>query len=344
MTIPEGSMPENPFFTIILPTYNRATMLRAAIKSVLSQSCRDFECFVLDDGSSDETASVFKEFERESSLRLERFEDNRRQHVRRNYAISKAKGDFLSFIDSDDIWLPERLKAFKRAAQLRPEIDFWFSNAYLLRDGKIMNTVFDSNRPIPEGRVPGWYAVGESHLPYLTTNVAIRREAFSRVGLFREDLLILEDTELYSRMFKSGIQVGVIREPLSLRRLHSTQITMDHRVAYRESLVALLAGGLPAGELPREKERLALAAASYLLKSVKPREARQFLDEELGEEAKVKSLYFLTFMPKFLLVWAKELRKLYLKARYAPAFANAQIKEIYQFLNPLLSQERKRQS
>ncbi|MDE1977657.1 MAG: glycosyltransferase, partial [Elusimicrobia bacterium] len=52
---------ENPFFTVVLPTYNRAVMLRTAIRSVLAQSCREYECFVLDDGSTDDTPLVFKE-------------------------------------------------------------------------------------------------------------------------------------------------------------------------------------------------------------------------------------------------------------------------------------------
>ncbi len=328
-----------PFFSVILPTYNRAAMLRSAIQSVLAQTCRDYECFVIDDGSTDETPRVFGEFAAETSLRFVRFEDNRRQHARRNHAIRQARGRFVAFIDSDDIWLPERLETFRKNAESRPEIGFWFSNAYLLREGRIIGTVFEPGRSIPEGRVPGWWAVGESRLPYLTTNVAVRRDAFAEHGYFREDLRVLEDTELYARMLGAGLQVGVIREPLAVRRLHPEQITMEHRTAYRESLQALSAGGIAAAEFAAQRRLLALASAGFMIKSLKPSQARRFLREELGDGRFFAAVYWMSLVPPPLLRAAKALRSAALRARYRPAAAPPEYGAVLKMISPMLLRE-----
>ncbi|MHB2025245.1 MAG: glycosyltransferase family 2 protein [Elusimicrobiota bacterium] len=295
----------SPLFSIVLPSYNRSIMLRAAIESVLAQTCRDYECFVLDDGSTDRTPDVFREFSGEPKFAFFRFEDNRRQHARRNFAIARAQGRFVTFLDSDDLWLPERLDIFRRAIESRPAVGFWFSNGYVFSNGKITGTVFHPRRPISEGRVPGWYAVGGDRLPYLTTNVAIARSAFADIGLFREDMRVLEDTELYARMLGSGIKIGVIRAPLAARRLHPDQITMEHERAYQESLTALASGGISASDFVVEKKRLALATAGYLVKSLEPDKARRFLKRELGQSAARHAIYWASFLPRPALSAAK---------------------------------------
>ncbi len=307
-------------------------MLRTALRSVLSQTCQDYECFVLDDGSTDETPAVFEEFRKEKSLSLIRFENNRRQHVRRNYAIRRATGRFISFLDSDDIWLPRRLEVFKHAIEKRPETGFWFSNAYLLRGRRIIGTVFNPSRDLLEGPATGWYAVGDEHIPYLTTNLAVRREIFNQVGFFREDMKILEDTELYARMLASGVLVGAIREPLSIRRLHLAQITMDHVTAYKECLMALEAGKIPPQQKEVERLKLARKTAEYLLKSLRPIEARQFILTELGEAGRRLWVYWATFIPKPLLAWARKMREFYLLSRGFCAGSDSQLKEAYRFL------------
>ncbi len=310
-------------------------MLKTALKSVLAQTFRDYECFVIDDGSTDGTPAVFEEFRENKSFFLIRFEDNRRQHVRRNAAIRRAQGHFICFLDSDDIWLPRRLEVFKRSIDSRPETGFWFSNAYLLRGKEIIGTVFEPSRALEEGVLPGWHAVGSDHIPYLTTNLAVRREIFNQVGLFREDMKILEDTELYARMLAAGVQVGAIREPLAIRRLHSAQITMDHATNYKESLMALEAGKITPEQKEIERVKIALKTAEYLLKSLRPREARQFFLEEMGEKGKSHWVYRASFVPKFLLAWAKKMREYYLTARCLFLISDDRLREAYRFVSEL---------
>jgi glycosyltransferase involved in cell wall biosynthesis len=329
-------MMSSPLFSVILPTYNRAAMLRTAIRSVLAQTFADYECFVIDDGSTDRTPAVFEEFKGERRLRLHRFEDNRRQHVRRNFAITLAHGAFVTFLDSDDLWLPRRLELFAEAIRERPETGFWFSNAYLWRYGRVVGTVFDPERPIPEGRVPGWYAVGDRFLPYLTSNLAVSRGAFERVGRFREDMKILEDTELYARMLASGLTVGVLRMPLAVRRLHEAQITHDYAVDFEESLLALQSGGAPTEEFEAARHRLALEIAAYFVKGLQPQNTHDFLRRHAGHRGSAYwRILLLSLAPRALLKAAKDLRAEALALRHHPWFAPKEFERVRRYVEAL---------
>lgn len=327
-----------PIFSVILPTYNRARMLRSAIQSVLAQTCKNYECFILDDGSTDETQEVLSEFGQEPRLKIFRFKDNRRQHVRRNFALSLASGQFISFLDADDLWLPCRLEIFARHIEIRPNVDFWFSNAYVWRYGRIIGRIFDPGKPIQEGRLPGWHAVGD-RLPYLTTNLAIRREVFDRIGHFREDMEILEDTELYARMLGQGISVGVVRPCLSIRRLHAEQITHDYERGYEEACLALRSGAIPDELLEIEKQALAHKTADYLWRSLQPVEARRFMLQELGGKARLSALFWMTWVPRPALNLARVLRRAYLVILYSPHWASEELREVYRFIEPILKKE-----
>jgi glycosyltransferase involved in cell wall biosynthesis len=295
-----------PFFTVILPTFNRAAMAREAIRSVLWQTFEDFELRVVDDGSTDDTPALEAEFASDKRVVWTRAPKNQGQHRCRNLALRAAQGRYVTFLDSDDWYLPERLEAFKRLIEERPAAGFFFSNAYVLREGRVTGRLFDPARPIPQGRVPGWYAVGEEHLPYVTTNLVIRRQAFEQVGYYREDMKILEDTELYARMLGSGLEVASSPECLAVRRLHEGQITRDYEVDYRESLEAFRAGGASEEQAQAYGRRLAAELAVYFLKDLQPARAREFFDRAGRRPA----AYWATYVPVPLLAAAKKLRRL----------------------------------
>lgn len=328
--------PEKPLFSVVVPTYNRARMTAAAVLSVLGQTEGDFECLVVNDGSRDETRDLLERLPKDPRLIVIHQAENRGQHVCRNLAIRRARGTFVTFLDSDDLYLPRRLEAFRAAARKRPETSFWFSNAYVRRFGRILGTLFNPGRDIPEGRVPGYYAVGDEHLPYVTTNVAIRREEFNRHGFYREDLKILEDTELYSRMLAGGVEVGAIKEPLAVRRLHEAQITGDYERDLEEALLALAAGEPPEEVAAEKRRRLVVEVATYLWKGLKTRQARACLVKGLGEDARGHPLYAMTFLPRPLLRALKSARGLWLRARFHPLFAGRELREAEAAIRPFL--------
>src|ERR1700744_2070777 len=104
-------MPATPFFTVIIPVFNRANVLGDAIRSVLAQTCQDFEIVIVDDGSRDDPGAVIAAFH-DPRLRFVR-QENQGVGTARNTAIDTARGRFIAPLDSDDVFLPHHLETMK---------------------------------------------------------------------------------------------------------------------------------------------------------------------------------------------------------------------------------------
>lgn len=327
-----------PLFSIILPTYNRAHMLPGALRTVKEQTFTDYEVLIVDDGSVDDTPRMIEEWTRDPRFKYKRLEKNIGNMHCRNLALGMAQGDWITNIDSDDFWTLDRLERFAEHFKVHPQAGFVFSNGYLHRYGRIIGTAFDEGRKLPEGKVPGHYAVGEEFLPYLTTNLAIPRALYQKYGHYRKDMVIL-DNELYARMLADGVEVGVISKPLAVRRIHEGQVTHKWIEEYPEAVAALEAGHTEPKVLAEEKEKLVYEVANYLWRSLQPEVARKFMLEHLGEKTKSSCLYKKTFIPAPLLSLAKEGRKAYLMARYSRLWAPADVRQVYDLIDPLIAAE-----
>ena len=111
----------SPFISVVIPTYNRARQAQAALESVLAQTYPKFEAIVVDDGSTDGTGEAIQRFIRQQSGSSKQtryfFQPNQGSSVARNTGIEQARGDWIAFLDSDDVWLPEKLELQVRAIQ-----------------------------------------------------------------------------------------------------------------------------------------------------------------------------------------------------------------------------------
>jgi glycosyltransferase involved in cell wall biosynthesis len=108
-----------PYFSIVIPTYNRAEMLRKAVSSVLSQTFGDWELVIIDDGSTDHTREVVQGFSDERIVY--HYQENRERSAARNKGIELSKGKYICFLDSDDYFLPQRLEFLEREIKSRQE-------------------------------------------------------------------------------------------------------------------------------------------------------------------------------------------------------------------------------
>lgn len=328
-----------PYFSVVIPSYNRARMLCSALETVRLQSFGDWECFVVDDGSTDETQAVVSEYARDPRFISLRQPENRGMNASRNLAIAQARGRFVTFLDSDDLWLAGRLDAFHGRAEAKPEAGFLFSNAYLLRFGRVVGTLFDPRRDIPEGRLPGHYAVGERVLPYVTTNVALRRDAFERWGTFKTAMRTL-DTELFARFLAGGLEAAVLKEPLSVRRMHEGQLTVRYEENFAESMLALESSGASPEEKARLRAEVAHEVAMYLVKAARPAEARSFLCRALGEAGKAAPAWRWAVLPPWSLSALRAARAAWLRLRYFPALVPIGYRVALAEVGPLLARER----
>ncbi len=331
----------SPAFSVILPVYDRAAMCRTALATLAAQDCGDWECLAVDDGSTDGSGEVLEAAARaEPRLRVIRNAANLGMNASRNLAITAATGRFITFLDSDDLWLPGRLTAFLALARREPDAGYLFSNAWVLRDGRLLGTLFDRGRDIPEGVVPGHFAIGDAKLPYVTTNLAIAAPAFREWGLFRTHMRTL-DTELFARFLSHGLPVAASREPLSVRRLHGAQLTDRYQENFLEAMEALESGGGTPEEKDLIRRRTASEVGMYLAKACRPEEARDFLIAQLGQRAARETpAWPLAALPAMALRLLRVASRSWEYVRFHPAFLSAEERTVLAYVEPLLARER----
>jgi len=189
--------PARPAVTVIIPTFNRAAIVGRAIQSVRSQTYRDWELIVVDDASTDGTEGVVKSFEDER-IKYLRQERNRRVSAARNAGIRCAQGEYVSFLDDDDEWLPEKLqKELEVFRSSEPEVG-------LVYTGK---TVFDEHGRVLQIRMPtlsGWVydAMLDRHFIGSPSRVTVKKQVLDRVAGFDEAFVNCQDYDLWLRVAK----------------------------------------------------------------------------------------------------------------------------------------------
>lgn len=205
--------------SVIIPAYNQGHYLGEAIQSVLDQTYPDFELVVVDDGSTDKTAQVACSF---SDPRVRYIhQENRGLSAARNTGILRSSGEYLTFLDSDDLFVADKLETLLNAMQRDPSLGFVAGQAVLIdENGLPLGKVFDT--PLPENPV---------HLllwnPLHVCSVMLRRDWQQRVGLFDESLRAYEDWDMWLRLARAGCRMGWVAHPVSFYRFHTRQMTRD---------------------------------------------------------------------------------------------------------------------
>lgn len=215
-------MPEQkPLISIITPTYNRADFLGEAIDSVLAQTFDDFELIVVDDGSTDNTSSLVKEY---SDHRIRYFyQANQGQSVARNRALEKAKGEYICFLDSDNVWLENKLKKSLEVFKAHPKVDVVYADCILIdEDG---NELSRKNMKRYSGLIAK-YMIKDNCVSMNTTMT--KRECFNRFGGFDEDCKVADDYDLWLR-FSGHYNFHYISEYFVNYRVMKNQISSDKK-------------------------------------------------------------------------------------------------------------------
>ncbi|WP_232363831.1 glycosyltransferase family 2 protein [Desulfogranum japonicum] len=182
--------------SVILPTYNRASRLTRAIRSIQHQTLQPQEIIVVDDGSTDDTAAVVSEMANDCSFPIELIHQaNRGAAAARNRGICAARYPYLSFLDSDDWWLPHKLEKQFQAMSSHTQFLVSHTREIWYRRGVRVNQKKKHDPPHGDIFIPSLQMcmVGMS-------TVMVRRETFTRFGLFDERLPCCEDYELWLRI------------------------------------------------------------------------------------------------------------------------------------------------
>jgi len=223
--------------SVIIPTYNRAHVLREAIDSVLTQRYSDLELLVVDDGSTDHTKEVVSSY---ASKLTYIYQEHKGVSAARNRGIKHAKGDYLSFLDSDDLWLPDKLSLQMKFMRDHPEIHICYTEEIWIRRGVRVN-------PMKKHRKYSGM-IFEHCLPLCIvspSSVLIARSLLEKVGVFDEEFEVCEDYDLWLRI-SARYPIYLIDTPLIIKRGgHDDQLSkaMNGQDRFRiKALVKLLEG------------------------------------------------------------------------------------------------------
>jgi len=182
----------SPLFSVIIPVYNRERFIARAIESVLAQTFKDFELIIVDDGSTDDTPTIIKNYPATIIT-----QPNRGVSAARNAGIKAARGQIIALLDSDDEWKKEKLAIQADFFARHPEYKIHQTDEIWIRNGKFLN-----KKKIHQKK-EGFIFYDSLHLCLISPSaVAIKRELFDEVGLFREDFEVCEDYELWLRITK----------------------------------------------------------------------------------------------------------------------------------------------
>ena len=231
--------------SVVIPSYNRATRLPAAIDSVLRQSHDDLEILVVDDGSTDDTRAVVQRY---AGAIAYIYQQNAGAGAARNRGIRHASKEFVAFIDSDDRWYDFKLSAQLALFRARPDIGLVFSNFVIERPGKESledgASVWagrklrfpDMDRldvPRPQGpQGASWptpslqcwagpmYSQLIDELPILTSSVMVRRSVLNDRTWYSEAVRLFEDWEFFALVARSAT-VGYIDAPTAVNVGHA---------------------------------------------------------------------------------------------------------------------------
>lgn len=205
-----------PRVSVIIPTYNRARFIAAAVDSVLRQTFRDFELIVVDDGSTDNTADIMRPFLNDPRI-LYIQQANRGRSAARNRAISIARGDYIAFLDSDDSYLPGKLESQVACMDRRVDVDMVYTSATCVNEaGEALHVqVYRAER---EGDIYDQIAFFQPLTITLPT-VMVRRAVLEQVGGFDVEMERFEDTDMWRRIAKSH-RIGAMPEVTCLLTTH----------------------------------------------------------------------------------------------------------------------------
>lgn len=220
---------ETPLISVITPAYNAEKTIERTIRSVLNQTYTNFEFLIVNDGSQDKTLEMISRFQ---DQRIKVFSQTNQGHsATRNRGILEATGEYITFLDADDIWVSDKLEAQLNALQKNPQADIVYSwsnfideNDQLLHHGCYVKV----NGNVYTKLLNGNFIENGS-------NLLVRRSALLSVGNFDETLLTASDWDLWLRL-AAQYQFVCVPVPQVLYRVSSTSVSANIRSAEASGL------------------------------------------------------------------------------------------------------------
>jgi glycosyltransferase involved in cell wall biosynthesis len=221
--------------SIIIPAYNAGKFISETIDSILSQSHTNWELFVVDDGSKDNTADIVKTYATKDNRISLISKENAGVSEARNTGLQKAKGDFITFLDADDFWMKENLQKKIDYLINHPDVDFVFSNS-MHADENLNN-----QKPSPEGKdeniLEDLLLWNGEVIPGPCSNIVARKKCFTNGVLFDKRLSTIADQD-FTVQLASKYKGKLIKEILWVYRVLPGSMSKSIKLMEEDSLAA----------------------------------------------------------------------------------------------------------
>lgn len=188
----------NPFFSIIIPLYNKEAFIEDTLQRIIKQSFSDFEVIVIDDGSSDDSLAKAKTIHDE---RIHIYtQENQGASVARNEGIAKATGSYIALLDADDFWEYNHLETLKECIDAFPEAGLFCTNYKInYNDAFVQNATFNFEYKDECLLIPDFFSAHIINFIPSSSSTAFTKEDFLALGAYNVDLRTGQDTDLWIR-------------------------------------------------------------------------------------------------------------------------------------------------
>ncbi|WP_022824134.1 glycosyltransferase family 2 protein [Hymenobacter norwichensis] len=215
----------NPKISVIIPVYNQQRYLAETISSVLEQTFYDFELIIIDDGSKDNSINIIKYYSGKDNRIITIFQDNAGKPESINRAAIVARGEYLAFIDHDDIMLPDRLEKQIIFHSNNLEVDASSCHCYYINEnGKPMGVQrFPGNKTVEECKSS---VINNKIIMCAFTGLIVRKQNFISSGGLRSNFWPTDDLEFFNRFVEKGNILVINQEILMKYRAHNSSTTI----------------------------------------------------------------------------------------------------------------------
>ena len=278
--------------SVILPTYNRAVFLRECMESVLHQTGADLELLVVDDGSDDNTEALVSSFD---DRRIRYFKRPHTGYTSRlkNFAIGKAGGEIIAFIDSDDVWKSGKLERQLRLMDENPAIGFSITDITVFRGDTILKaSTYPTHGDVECASI--FERMVHNRLLVYNPTLVLRRECLGRTGGFNEAMRSGDHD--FNMRLAYHFDAGVIYESYLLRRIHgsnmSDEMELENYTEYLDTFSRLYDGKM----IKKGSWRQARGNAFYKMGAIdaakgRTREARRYFFSALKNDPLLSAAY-----------------------------------------------------
>lgn len=289
-----------PLVSVIIPTYNGARFIKETIQSALDQTYPNSEIIVIDDGSTDNTPDIVKSIHDQRIIFIR--QENAGVASARNHAIRISKGDYIAFLDHDDLWLPVKLEKQIPLFERDATAGLVICDTIFFNENGDVKRLYAKKKP-PVGNV--FRALLTNYFISLETAILRRSALDSLDEWFDERLSMIEEVELFARVAYTW-NVAYFDEPLAKWRMHDASYTFRRRERFPKERKLMLEKFCRifdnlrkeySSEIKIIESQIAIDSAICDWEIGKTKNARKYLKPYLNMGIKYNLLYFLTFLP-----------------------------------------------